>query len=489
MAISSLSDATRIVAGNIGDFAHDLFVPTVRLGVTGLARSGKTVFTSALVHNLLHGGRLPMFDVVAEGRFRRAYLQPQPDLDLPRFDYERHIEAMLGKDCRWPDSTRRISQLRVTIEYMPTGFFASRFGHGALNIDIVDYPGEWLLDLPLLDLEFGEWSAAMIETARGRNTSKAAKAWLDHLAGIDPAAPEDENSARTSADLFTDYLRACREDEHLFSTVPPGRFLMPGEFEGSPLLTFSPLILEAGGTAPRGSQWAMMAARFEAYKHHVVKPFFRNHFARLDRQIVLVDSLSALNAGPKAVAELSGALTDILKSFRPGRNSWLSAVLLKRIDRIVFAATKADHLHHTSHDRLEAITARLVEDAKARAEFAGARVNVVALAAVRATREATANERGEELPCIVGVPEAGQRLGAKTFSGEEEVALFPGDLPQDPAEFMSAAGNAAAQAEGPYRFLRFRPPRAMQGPHGSAPLLPHIRLDTALNFLIADRLA
>ena len=52
----------------------------------------------------------------------------------------------------------------------------------------------------------------------------------------------------------------------------------------------------------------MMERRYEAYKTHVVKPFFRDHFARLDRQIVLVDMLAALNAGPAALRDLeSGA--------------------------------------------------------------------------------------------------------------------------------------------------------------------------------------
>ena len=42
---------------------------------------------------------------------------------------------------------------------------------------------------------------------------------------------------------FTTYLRASREDSTAFSTLPPGRFLMPGDLEGSPLLTFCPLAL------------------------------------------------------------------------------------------------------------------------------------------------------------------------------------------------------------------------------------------------------
>ena len=36
-----------------------------------------------------------------------------------------------------------------------------------------------------------------------------------------------------------------------------------------------------------------MERRFEAYKTRVVRPFFRDHFQRIDRQIVLVDVLAA----------------------------------------------------------------------------------------------------------------------------------------------------------------------------------------------------
>ena len=58
---------------------------------------------------------------------------------------------------------------------------------------------------------------------------------------------------------------------------------MPGDLEGSPALTFAPLPDVSSETAPRGSMRAMMERRFEAYKAKVVMPFFREHFARLDR--------------------------------------------------------------------------------------------------------------------------------------------------------------------------------------------------------------
>ena len=64
---------------------------------------------------------------------------------------------------------------------------------------------------------------------------------------------------------------------------------------------WTPLRLIEGDLGPQGSLARMMARRYEAYKSVVVRPFFRDHFARLDRQIVLVDVLTALNAGPAAV--------------------------------------------------------------------------------------------------------------------------------------------------------------------------------------------
>src|SRR4029453_9193081 len=108
------------------------------------------------------------------------------------------------------------------------------------------------------------------------------------LATLNPQAREDEQAALTAARLFTDYLRACRDERFALSLLPPGRFLMPGNLGGSPALTFAPLDLPADGTVPEGSLWAMMIRRYEAYRDLVVRPFFRDHFSRLHIQRGLV---------------------------------------------------------------------------------------------------------------------------------------------------------------------------------------------------------
>jgi uncharacterized protein len=236
----------------------------------------------------------------------------------------------------------------------------------------------------------------------------------------------------------------------------------------------------------------MMVRRYEAYKDVVVRPFFRDHFARLDRQVVLVDALSAFNAGPDALHDLEAALAGILDCFRVGRSTFLSSLFRPRIDRILFAATKADHLHHSSHDRLEAVLRRTVAGAVARAEDTGALIDVVALAAVRATREATVTRGRDKLPSILGIPAPGETAGGEAFDGTSEVATFPGDLPADPEQLFAGEdafrGLSSASAEKTdFRFLRFRPPQ-LESVNGESPTLPHIRLDRALQFLIGDRL-
>jgi predicted YcjX-like family ATPase len=478
---TTIVDELGIALSNLADSATGAFTPTLRLGVTGLSRAGKTIFITALVHNLLTGGRLPGFTPLAEGRFIGARLAEYPDATIPRFAYEQHLEALSGKTPTWPESTRRISQLRVVLKYQSGSWLSGMRGPSTLNLDIVDYPGEWLLDLPLLGLSFAEWSAEALERARRPDSGKEAKPFLDLLDSIDPLKPANDTDAERLAATFTDYLRRSREHGAL-STLPPGRFLLPGDLEGSPALTFAPL--PAQGQAVRnGTLHAMLEHRYEAYKDRVVRPFFRDHFARLDRQIVLVDTLRALNAGPTAVADLETALTAVLACFRQGETNPLLRPFVRRIDRILFAATKADHVHHTSHDRLEAILNRLVANASKRARFAGAETRSIALAGIRATGEGTITESGETLPTIIGTPIQGETLDGIRYDGKTEIALFPGDLPERPDSLFEDGSPVALN------FLRFTPPQKLDRNAGGDVVLPHIRFDRAIDYLLGDWLA
>jgi predicted YcjX-like family ATPase len=478
----SLGDEALIALDTIAERAAGVFAPNVRIGVTGLSRAGKTVFITALVHNLIHGGRLPLFNLAHSNRLARAYLEPQPDDGVPRFAYENHVNDLVENRI-WPDSTRAISELRLTLEYESASGWNRLFPSGKLTIDIVDYPGEWLLDLPLLAKSYAEFSAEALDLARSGSRAALSREFFELADPLEPDRPANETTAQNLAEAYKRYMQASRQDNLALSTLPPGRFLMPGDLDGSPALTFAPLP-NLVSKPSQGSLQAMMERRFDSYKSLVVKPFFRHHVARLDRQIVLIDAMQAMNAGAEAVHDLERALGDIMSCFRPGGHYFLTGLWQRNIDRILVAATKADHLHHEDHPKMEAIVRRLVQRSIAKAGMKGARVESLALAAVRATREATVKEGKDRLPVIVGTPIAGETIDGETFDGKTETAIFPGDLPDEPDSIFE---EREPSAQGLHRFVRFLPPKLERDAEGLTLSLPHIRLDKALQFLIGDR--
>jgi predicted YcjX-like family ATPase len=471
VAIAGLAEGLTRSIEDLGErVSGAFFEPVIRLGVTGLARAGKTVFITSLVANLLDRARMGGLRAAGEGRILAAYLQPQPDVTLPRFDFEAHLAALTGPEPHWPQGTRAVSELRLSLRVQPRGMLAGLAGPRRVHLDIVDYPGEWLLDLALLDLGYAQWSRAALARAEAR---PEAAEWRAALAATDPAAPHDEAEAQRLARAYTGWLGAARAAG--LADCTPGRFLLPGDLAGAPVVTFAPLPEVPG--AGRRSLAAEMARRFEGYKREVVRPFFRAHFARIDRQIVLVDVLDAIHKGPQALAETRRAMAGILGAFRPGRNAFLRQILQgRRVERILFAATKADHLHHGQHARLSAIMEALLREARDRADFAGARTRAMAIAALRATVEEERRHGGTVLHMVRG----------RLLETGRQAAFHPGELPEDPAVLLAPAqsGAEAWPGEG-FGAMSFAPARLSLRP-GEGP--PHIRLDRAAEFLIGDRL-
>ena len=98
MVIGTIADRLTRGVENVTDTLTSPFTePVIRLGVTGLSRAGKTVFITSLVANLMDRGRMPQLMAEAEGRILAAYLQPQPDDTMPRFDYETHLGALTAR--------------------------------------------------------------------------------------------------------------------------------------------------------------------------------------------------------------------------------------------------------------------------------------------------------------------------------------------------------------------------------------------------------
>ncbi|KAB8313645.1 YcjX family protein [Erwinia endophytica] len=445
----------------------------LRLAVTGLSRSGKTAFITSLVNQLLNinsGARLPMFSVVREGRLLGVKRVPQRDLGIQRFTYDEGLSQLYAAPPAWPTPTRGVSEMRLALRYRSRESLLRHVKDNfTLYLEIVDYPGEWLLDLPMLAQDYLSWSRQMIGLLQGDRANWSAP-WQKLCAGLEPFAPADENRLAEIAAAWTDYLLKCKQEGLHF--IQPGRFVLPGEMAGAPTLQFFPWpqVDKDGESklaqADSNSNIGMLRARYNYYCRHVVKGFYKQHFLRFDRQIVLVDCLQPLNSGPQAFNDMRLALTQLMQSFSYGQRTLFRRLFSPVIDKLLFAATKSDHVTSDQHANLVSLLQQLVQDAWQNAAFEGIAMDCVGLASVQATQSGLVEHQGEKIPAL-----RGHRL-----QDNAPLTVYPGEVP------ARLPGNAFWQQQG-FHFEQFRP----QELDVDRPL-PHIRLDAALEFLLGDKL-
>jgi uncharacterized protein len=467
------AQASERLANNLGELAGGA---TVWLAVTGLSRSGKTVFTTSLIHNLLSSAhnpnRMPLLNVVGERRLIAAVLEGAKAHRLPRFPYLGNIDKMAVAD--WPERTADISEIGIEVRFAPANTIGKLLSEltgspANLTIRVVDYPGEWLLDLPLLTQSYAEWSRATLRAFRQGVRASLAGDFLSFIGQHRPDESASEEVAKQAHDLYRACLVKAR-DRHGLSYLQPGRFLCRGSLGDVPYLWFAPLDVRDGLDMPApDTLGALMAERFEVYKREAVERFYQDHFRHYSRQIVLVDVLRALLAGRDAFEDARLALDAILESFRYGHGGILSKLLFgSHIDKVLFAATKADHVPDIQRDHLAALLRNMAAFPALELRSSNAQLDVTALASVISTAEESQELDGQRVQVVVGRPVGSHR----------QSKFFVGNVPIRPPR-ADAWGSP---------FLNvpvFEPPAIDPSPIEG---IPHINLDLALEFLLGDRL-
>jgi len=280
--------------------------------------------------------------------------------------------------------------------------------------------------------------------------------------------PASEAVAKQAHDLYRAMLMRAR-DEFGLNYLQPGRFLRGGGLGDAPYFWFAPLELPEGAEPKSGSLGALMQDRFEVYKREAVTGFYQTHFRNYTRQIVLVDVLRSLLAGAEAFEDTRLAVQAIMESFRYGAGSMLSKLLgTNGIERVLFAATKADHVPDMQRDNLAELVRHLAAIPALQVKNARAFAEVGALASVVSTQEGTEEIEGRTVQVVIGKP----------IGTAKQVKFFVGNVPIRPPR-PEAWGT---------RFLDvpvFEPPPIDASPTDG---IPHINLDMALQFLLGDRL-
>jgi len=454
----------------VNELLHRGMDSHLRLAVTGLSRAGKTAFITSLSNQLLYTSvedNLPLFNAARDKRLIGAKRVPQKNMMVPRFSYDEAMNVLQGEPPQWPEPTKDVSEIRLALRYKPTKGARRLFTDSStLYVDIIDYPGEWLLDLPLLEMSFEQWSETQFLSLKGERRSFALE-WESELAQLDPLANANEKEMARIAEIYTQFLYRCKENG--LHWVQPGRFVLPGELKGAPVLQFFPFSSigneEALKNASKHSVYGMLRTRYQEYQTKVVKRFYKEYFSTFDRQIVLVDCLQPLNAGYESFHDMKGALEQIVKSFRYGQNSLLKRLFSPRIDKILFASTKADHVTPEQHASLLSLLQQMIHPSWQHAAFDNIDMECMTIAAIKATTTGFVSSGSESVPALQGMTIEGSCL-----------TLYPGEVPKK-------LPKAEYWLNHQFEFNSFRP-IASNGDSA----LSHIRMDKALQYLIGDKL-
>ena len=276
---------------------------TIRIGITGLARAGKTALLTSLAANLLalSAGRpaLPAVSDRLRGRRLQVSMAPAAASDIPRFDLSSHVAALAADPPRWPARTTAVSLLALDLDVARDGLLAP-LGPQRRRVEFLDYPGEWLLDLPLLGQDFSDWSEVTLRRLETLENAEVARSFLGFVRGLPAGAAADEALTLTGHRLYVDVLQRLRDEAGLVF-LQPGRFLMPPPDAPPPWTQFFPL-------PGRGPLAHLMQARFRAYVASVRRDLMSPMFGNLEGLVVLADLLSALHQGQPAFADVQRAL-------------------------------------------------------------------------------------------------------------------------------------------------------------------------------------
>lgn len=276
----------------------------IRVGITGLSRAGKTVFLTSTLYNLLAttGRHLPLFK--ANGV---QYSGDEHALDGSgeRFPCEENLKAYRAGCPGWSPPTSRMSEFSVDLVLVQKGK-----PWKSVRLTFVDYPGEQLHDLPLLNQSFGAWSRKTLDQLNDLPSPlNTARAEFEHALRDLPASVDTADIDDCPRRLTAAYGSLCTAARRCGVILPPVDASLSEK-----LPTFCPLAASVERSHP--ALWQCIATDYGRYVFQVVLPF-RDRVGGCTHQLVLVDILDILRGQDEAqYGQAKHDLSAILQAFR-----------------------------------------------------------------------------------------------------------------------------------------------------------------------------
>src|SRR5579863_1054195 len=287
----------------------------IHLGVTGLRRTGKTVFLTSLIYQLRERGSR---ELAAFGS-RSIELLPAKfgsTTGCGKFPFDTYVADLRIEPPTWPQPTEteyhaklvipfRENNARSTYRFLPRKVRNRlRTRNGTIELCIHDYPGEFLLDVELGHMPFELWSRTTGQRMHEQCPHEAER-YERVMREIEGGVHADtESSLSLLRTAYADYVAAAHANH--FEMIQPGMALLPwtrnlpskrGSVDpGRNILPFVPIPESAATT---GGVEELRRSLREAYARYVendVKQFIRA-LDEIRIQVVLVDVLRILSNG------------------------------------------------------------------------------------------------------------------------------------------------------------------------------------------------
>lgn len=457
------------VSDSLIEGASLLFDKKLRIAITGLSRGGKTALITSLVNHILSFGdrsladSLPRFKAALNNTLLSGEILAPNDLEIPQFPYHAAIDALSANPPKWPEPTDGISKITLKIKYKSKSLLLGNIK--TLYLDIWDYPGEWLMDLMLLDLEYEDFSRFYSKRLELIGKVIDPGPWLNEGRKLDFLSNNiDDHTLKATVTLFKEWLKKVKE--YGFAMTLPGRFILPGALEGTPILEFLPYVWgDIGNITNKNSQLLkVLKLRYDGYREKIVKRFYKDCFSKIDRQIVLVDCLKALKGGKESFFDINECFDVLMKHFNYGQNNLVTRLFAPRIEKAIFVASKADFVTNDEHGNLLSLLNSMIKQSAIRIRAQGSIHESMVLSAVKATKCVDYHKENELYEVLV-------------TPYEDDAPFYPGSVPptwsKESMDFFKEH----------FKSIELRPPRLEFGNN-----IAQMNLDLLLNFLLGDKL-
>lgn len=423
----------------------------IKIAITGLSRTGKTVFISSLIDQLLHQNRV--LTLTQSNSAFKVKLKA-PIQSAKRFDYYTLINQ-LKNEHSWPKGTDEISH--TLLEFESKSKFAF-INNSTFTLELIDYPGEWLLDLALLEMSFEEWCQKSIAWLREIQEPLAE----EYLRAIE-SLNGDIKGSDVELRLHTQYkeLLIYLKKNH-YSQLTPGRFIMPSDLANDPILHFAPI----GESASALKQ--VFKQRYRRYLKEVVEDIHLEHFKGFERQVVLVDVIEALQNGYECYRDMNAGVQSMLHLYEHKNKNFLLQWLAPSIKQVLFVATKADQVAASQHANFSMLLEDMIEDIRHDMDISHIKTDTQIVASLKSTTTIEKEYEGMKLSFLRGLLEEDGAMHD----------LYPGEMPSKfPTKEEWNREN--------YGYKSFMPPKK---PYRESEPLEHINMDKLISKLIGDLL-